>query len=48
MSPQNYSVDYKLSRHKKEQLNESRFTEIERENRLLLEKITSIMVNRQP
>lgn len=31
------------SRKKKEQLIEDRFTEIERENRILLEKITQIM-----
>ena len=31
------------SRKKKEQLMEDRFTEIERENRILLEKITHIM-----
>lgn len=31
------------SRKKKEQLMEDRFTEIERENRILLEKITNIM-----
>ena len=31
------------NRKKKEQLMEDRFTEIERENRILLEKITSIM-----
>ncbi|KAL4429319.1 hypothetical protein ABPG74_002305 [Tetrahymena malaccensis] len=42
-TPQNYSVDYKLNRLKKEQQHESRYTEIERENRILLEKITHIM-----
>ena len=31
------------NRKKKEQLMEDRFTEIERENRILLEKITTIM-----
>lgn len=34
---------YGNNRRKKEQLIEDRFTEIERENRILLEKITTIM-----
>lgn len=46
MSPQNYSVDYKLNKQKRQLINESRFTEIERENRILLEKITHIMISK--
>ncbi|EAR95626.2 hypothetical protein TTHERM_00266360 (macronuclear) [Tetrahymena thermophila SB210] len=38
---------YEINKKKKEQLQETKHTEIERENRILLEKITNIMQNKQ-